>query len=52
VQFDRSRFEIFEQTDIEAMSWYLLLFDGQVDGSAVAVYNLGLIDHRVGSVHH
>jgi len=52
VQFDRSRFEIFEQTYIEAMSWHLLLFVGQVDGSAVAVYNLGLIDHRVGSMHH
>jgi len=23
-----------------------------VDGSAFAVYNLGLIDHRVGSVQH
>jgi len=23
-----------------------------VDGSAFAVYNLGLIDHRVGSVEH
>ena len=34
------------------MSWYLLLFGGQVDGSAVAVYNLGLIDHRVGSMHY
>ena len=29
-----------------------MLFELQVDGSAFVVYNLGLIDQRVGSIEH